>query len=167
MMTPRARRAPICSIRLRWKRSSWSSSSAVWTEATRYGPCARMETRSGSAAEESTVDIVDLDDLEPEQPLGFLDALLQVTDRVHFAEVDSDGDQGLGDLGGEPGDDHRGAHELRGVDSLHKAVGHPLVHVGNTGNIDHHHLGTMPADAPQQLFGELACARTVEYSDDR
>ena len=41
-----------------------------------------------------------------EQSLGLLDAALEVTDRVHLAQIDTDIDQRLGDLGRESCDDH-------------------------------------------------------------
>ena len=46
-----------------------------------------------------------------EQPLGLLEAALQVADRVHLAEVDADGDQRLGDLRRQPGDDDARTHQ--------------------------------------------------------
>src|SRR5262245_3002884 len=99
MITPFARSRRIRSIRSCWKATSWSSSRAVCTEAMRYGPSLRIETRGGSGgAARLSPDILAPHDREAEQPLGLLDAALQVADRVHLAEVDADGHQRLRDL---------------------------------------------------------------------
>ena len=65
-----------------------------------------------------------------EQPLGLLEAALQVTDGVHLAQVHPDGHQGLGDLRRQPGDDDAGTHQPGRVDGLHEVVGDRLVDVG-------------------------------------
>src|SRR5918995_4626160 len=101
------------------------SVSAAWIEAIRNGPCLRI----GTATRVSASAALDLRRLGPpqhlvaQQPLRFLDAALEVADRVDLGEVDADGDEGLGNLGGEAGDDHAGAHEPGRLDGLHEVVG--------------------------------------------
>src|SRR4051812_46580394 len=136
-------------------------------EAIRYEPCARMETRSGPESGGSTPDIVIPDDLESEQSLGLLDALLEITHRIHLAEVHPDGDQSFGDLRGQPRDDDGGAHELRGIDGLHETVRDALVDIRDTGDVDDDDLGAVRPDAFQELLGQLARPGTVEDPDDR
>ena len=68
----------------------------------RFGPCAgsRPAGAPGCYPVRQCV-IRHLRDPEAEQPLGLLDAALQVADGVHLAQVDADGDERLGDLRGQ------------------------------------------------------------------
>src|SRR5829696_3683893 len=102
-----------------------------------------------------------------QDPLGLLDAALEVADRVDLAELDAERDEGLGDLGGEARDDHVRAHQARRVDGLDQVVGHRGVDRRDAGDVDHDHLRAVRADAPQQLLRELAGALAVEDADDR
>src|SRR5215218_11420196 len=97
-MIPRERSAPMRVTTSCWKRTiSWSSS-AVWIDAMRKSPWRRTET--SMLPPDLDLRLVFPDDLEPEVALRLLDAPLEVTDGVHLAEVDPDGDQRLGDLRG-------------------------------------------------------------------
>src|SRR5215213_2330089 len=102
-----------------------------------------------------------------EDPLGLLDAALQVADRVDLAELDAERDERLGDLRGQPRDDHARAHEPRGVDGLDEVVGHRRVDRRDAGDVDDDDLRPVGADAAQQLLRELAGALAVEDADDR
>ena len=134
-------------------------------EAIRKSPWRRIETNT------ATTPSVQLSSVayhpEAKLPLGLLDPALEVADRVHLGEVDADGDQGPGDLGGESRDDHTGTHQPRRVDGLHEVVGDGRVDLGDTGDVDHDDLGSVGADAAQQLVGELCRPLTVQDADDR
>src|SRR5215217_2733775 len=167
MMTPLARWVPICSTRSCWNWTISRSFSASWIEAMRYLPCRRIETSiSTIQSVQMVVDRFGLGDLESEQALRLFDAALEVADSVHLAKVDPDGHQGLGDLGGQAGEDHAGPHQPGGVHGLDQVVGDLGVDVGDAGDVQHHHLGPMAADAGQQLLGELVGALLVQHPDD-
>ena len=53
----------------------------------------------------------DLMNLEPEETFGLLDTALQVADRVHLAQVETDGDQRQRDFRGQAGNDDTRAHQ--------------------------------------------------------
>ena len=86
---------------------------------------------------------------------------------LHLGQVDADGDQRLGDLRRQAGDDDAGAHEARRLDRLHEVVGDVGVDRRHAGDVDDDHLGAVGADAAQQLLGELARALRVDDADDR
>src|SRR5215218_1999511 len=102
-----------------------------------------------------------------QDPLGLLDAALQVADRVDLAELDAERDERLGDLGREPRDDHARAHEARGVDGLDEVVRDRRVDRRDARDVDHDDLRAVRADAAQQLLRELARPLAVEDADDR
>src|SRR4051794_4865632 len=116
-MIPRERWRVTCAIT---SSRSWSTSvsvSADWIEAIRYGPCLRIGTAISALGL-----LGSRDHRVAQQALGLLDAALEVADRVDLAQIDAEGDQRLRDLRREPGDDHRGAHQARGVDGLDQVV---------------------------------------------
>src|SRR4029077_571383 len=86
------------------------------------------------------------DYLESEDPFGFFDAALQVADSGEFAQVDADGHQGLGDVGGQAGDDDAGSDQPGRVDGLHEVVRHCLVDFRDAGDVDDDNLGAVGAD---------------------
>src|SRR4029077_19915204 len=90
----------------------------------------------------------------------------QVADRGHFGQVHADGDQRLGDFGGEAGDDDGGAQEPRRFDRLHQVVRDVRVHGGPTGAVDDDDFRAVGADGSQQLLGELPGALGVDDADD-
>src|SRR5687768_14447581 len=107
-MIPRDRKRPTCTITSSWSRMTSVSVSAAWIDAIRNGPCLRIGTamprpRSSDLGLRRRLGARDL---VSEQPLGLLDAALEVADRVDLRQVDADRDERLGDLGGEAGDDH-------------------------------------------------------------
>src|SRR6478735_9040769 len=105
MRMPRERSRPTRSSRSRCNLVSCSSSRAVWMETIRWGPCDRIEAGSGVLGGRASVGIRHLRDTEPELPFGLLDPALEVADRVHLAQVDANGDEGLGDLRRQSRDD--------------------------------------------------------------
>src|SRR3954453_23798385 len=112
MRMPRARSRPTRSSRSRWSLMSSSSSRAAWMETMRFCPWDRMDAGRGARAPaRASTFIGHLRDPEAELPLGLLDAALKVTHGVHLAQVDTDGDKRLRDLGREPRDDDVRAHQ--------------------------------------------------------
>lgn len=111
--------------------------------------------------------MVDACDTEAELALGLFDTALQVADGPHLAQVDTDGHQRLGDLRGQAGDDHLGAHQPRRVDGPHQRVRDSLVDVRDARDVHDHHLGSVAADATEQLFGQLSRSQLVEDPDHR
>src|SRR3954451_25004936 len=156
-MMPRDRWRVTCAITSSWSWSTSVSVSAAWIVAIRNGPCLRIGTAMpGGQRPLARVfrDGVAQRDLVPEQPLGLLDAALEVADGVDLGEVDAERDQRLGDLRREAGDDHAGAHQPGGVDRLHEVVGDRGVDGRDAGDVDHDHAGAVGPDAAEQLLGE-------------
>src|SRR5438132_8105417 len=107
------------------------------------------------------------DYLIPQQPLGLLDAALEVAHGVHLPQVHADVHERLGDLGRQAGDDHDRAEEPRRLDRLDEVVGHGRVDVRDAGDVQHYDLGAVGADPPEPLLRELARALRIDHADDR
>src|SRR5262249_47860326 len=107
------------------------------------------------------------EDLVAQEPLGLLDAALQVADSVHLAHVDADVDQRLGNLSRQTGHDDRGAQESRGLHRLNQMVRHTGVHRRDARDVDHDDLGAVDPNAAEQLLRELTRALGVDDADDR
>src|SRR4051812_28717829 len=92
---PRERKRPTCTITSSCRRRTSVSVSAAWIEAIRNGPCLRIGTAIASPRS-ADLDLRRLGaarDLVAEQPLGLLDAALQVADGVDLGQVDPDRDE--------------------------------------------------------------------------
>ena len=95
-----------------------------------------------------------------------LDAALQITDGIHLAEIDPDGDDGLCDFRRQTGHDNRSTEEARSFYGLHQVIGHRRIHCRHARDVDHHHLGAIRAYAAQQLLGQLARSLRIDDTDD-
>ena len=111
MMTPRARCWPIWSMRSSLEPHHLRVVQGSVDRRDQVRPLSqdRDERRSWSSLVRSAPSCSG--DRVAEQPLGLLEAALQVTDGVHLAQVDPDRHQRLGDRRGQPGDDDAGAHQ--------------------------------------------------------
>src|SRR3990170_659410 len=170
-MTPRERYRPTCCVSESRSASSSASDSADWMVAIRYCDCLRIGTAMRRARSRAGLALLggfcDRGDLVSQNPLGLLDAALQVAHRVHLAEVDPDPDQRLRYLRRQASNNDGGAQQPRGLDGEHQVVGYARVHRRDAGDVDHHHPRPVRAYAAQQLLGELARALRVDDADDR
>src|SRR4029450_12473758 len=169
-ITPRAR--TLLTDTTSVSRSCLRSSSvrADCTVAMRYAPCLRIGTCTKPSPPLRGVRrrrLLHRHDLVAQEPLGLFDTALEVADGVHLAEVDTDVDECLGDLGRQAGDDDDRPEEARGLDRLDQVVRDGRVDVGDAGDIQHDDLGPVGPDAAQELLGELARALRVDDADDR
>jgi hypothetical protein len=110
--------------------------------------------------------IGDRNNLVAQQALGLFNAALQIADRIHFAEIDADRDDGLGDFRRQTGHDHVGAQQPRCFHGLHQVIGDGRIHCRHAGDVDDHHFGAVHADAAQQLLRQLPCSLRIDDSDD-
>src|SRR5712692_4005177 len=106
------------------------------------------------------------DHLVAEQAFGFLDTSLQVAHGVDLPKIHADGDQGLGDLGGETGHDDVRTHQPGGIHGLDQVVGHRSVYGRHARDVHHHDLRAVGPDAPEELLRELPRALGVDDTND-
>src|SRR2546422_2267861 len=69
--------------------------------------------------------VFDLNDFVAQLPLGFLDAALQIADRVHLAQVHADSDERLRDFRRETGEDHTDRKSTR-LNSSHGYISYAV-----------------------------------------
>src|ERR1700674_817745 len=160
----------------RWRTTCWTSAvrssrrsasdNAAWMVAMRTPPCLRMGTCTQPLPPFPRT-LLRVDDLVTQQPLGLLDAALQVADGVHLAQIHADCNKGLRDFGRQARYDHRGAEQTRGFHRLHQVIGHRDVHRGHAGDVDDDDLGAVGANGPPELFGQLPRALRIDDADDR
>src|SRR6185295_5493717 len=105
--------------------------------------------------------------LVAQQPFSLLNSTLEVSDRIHLAQVYADGDQRLGNLRRQAGHDDGGPQQPRRLYSLYEVIRHRGIHSRDTRDVDHHDLGTVGSNASQQLFGQLPGTLGIDHTDDR
>src|SRR5579875_2538983 len=119
-MMPWARNCVTRAIKRSRNKSVSESLRAERTVAISICPCLRIGTGMGVCVfAKSAGQFAGARYLIAQQVLRLFYTALQVADRVHLRQVQTYGHQRQGDLRGQAGDDHAGAHETRRVDRLH------------------------------------------------
>src|SRR4029077_15461347 len=92
----------------------------------RYGACARIGTGIAASHRSRWHDLgydgLAHDRLVAEDPVGEFEPALQISDRLYPGKVDSNGDDGLGDGGGDARHDDRRAEQPRCVYRLNQVI---------------------------------------------
>src|SRR5204862_7256403 len=131
-------------------------------------PCLRIGTDTVSAPSRRRTRIGrSREHAVSQNPLGLLEASLEVADGVQLRELDAERDERLRDFRAEAGHDHVGAHEPRRSDRLQQVIRNLRVDRRHPRDVHDDDLGPVRAYRAKQALGDEPCALGVDDADDR